>query len=75
MIKVHRLNGSEVTLNASLIETVEASPDTAIVLATGNRYLVQESVDEVVEKMVEYQRRIHAGSKPPNPTEGFVKEP
>ena len=73
MIKVHRLNGTEVTINAALIETVEGAPDTVLLLATGNRYIVKESVDEVVEKMEAYQRRLQEGKKPPNPIEGFVK--
>ena len=75
MITVRRLNGTEVTLNAALIESVEAAPDTVIVLATGNRFVVQETVEEVVEKVEAYQRRIRqAGGPEPNPIEGFEKK-
>ena len=61
MIQVTRLNGSELTLNAELIETIEATPDTVIMLMNEHRWVVRESVDEVVERVVAYKRRIHAG--------------
>ena len=58
MIKLHRLNGSEIVINTELIETVDALPNTRIVLVTGNQYIVQESVDVVIEKIKEYRRDI-----------------
>lgn len=60
MIKVTRLNGSELVLNADLIETVEATPDTVISLTTDHKWVVRESVDEVVARVVEFKRRIYA---------------
>lgn len=61
MIKVTRLSGTapELVINAELIETVEANPDTVITLTTGNRIIVQESVDEVIRRVVAYRRAIH----------------
>ncbi|MCA1062379.1 flagellar FlbD family protein [Rossellomorea sp. AcN35-11] len=47
MITLTRLNGKSFTLNAIYIETVEAFPDTTILLTNGRRYVVKESVDEV----------------------------
>jgi flagellar protein FlbD len=73
MISVRRLNGSQVTINAALIESVESAPDTVIVLATGNRFVVRETVEEVVAKVEAYQRRIRQGSSDPNPIAGFEK--
>ena len=58
MIKLHRLNNQEVIVNAELIETIEAVPDTVINLYTGNRFVVKESVDEVNQLVVEYKRKI-----------------
>ncbi len=57
MIKVTRLNGQEIVVNADLIEYLEASPDTIIALTTGKKIMVKESVDEVIEKIVEYRKR------------------
>ncbi len=49
MILVHRLGGDPLYLNADLIETAEATPDTVIGLVDGQRLLVRESPDEVVD--------------------------
>ncbi len=53
MIKLHKLNGTEIIVNAELIESMEATPDTVLNLATGNRFVVKDSVQEVVDKVVE----------------------
>lgn len=58
MIKLHRLNDSEISINADLIESVEAGPNTKIVLSTGNLFIVKETVDEVIAKIKEYKQSI-----------------
>ncbi|MCZ7626210.1 MAG: flagellar protein FlbD [Candidatus Methylomirabilota bacterium] len=58
MVKLSRINGVEVTVNAELIETVEATPDTIVSLTTGKRLIVVESVDQVVEKVIAYRRAL-----------------
>ncbi|SKB26868.1 flagellar protein FlbD [Acetoanaerobium noterae] len=63
MIKVSRLNGEEYVLNSSLIETVEANPDTVISLTTGHKLVVRESVDEIIEKVIKYSARVNAAIK------------
>lgn len=74
MIVVHRLNGTAVTVNAELIETVEASPDTVLTLVTGNRYIVRESVEDVVQRVVGYRKKVYAEKAAVNPIEGYVKK-
>jgi len=59
MIRLKKLNGEEVVVNAELIETVEARPDTTISLTTGNKIVVRDSVLEVIEKVREYRRSIN----------------
>jgi len=63
MIHVTRLNHVAVVLNSQLIEYVETTPDTVISLTTGQKMMVLESPDEIVSRVVEYQKRIH-GSQP-----------
>lgn len=58
MIFLTRLNKQCVVVNAELIKVVEATPDTLITLINGDHLMVRESVEEVVEKSVEYARRI-----------------
>lgn len=58
MVKLSRINGAEVTVNAELIETVEATPDTIVSLTTGKKLMVVESVDQVIEKVMAYRRTL-----------------
>lgn len=58
MISVTRLNGKPFVLNADLIRIVEANPDTTITLTGGERVLVKETPREIVEKAIEYGRRL-----------------
>ena len=57
MIKLTRLNETELVVNAEMIEFVEAIPDTIITLASGKKVMVAEPVDAVVERVIEYRRR------------------
>jgi flagellar protein FlbD len=41
-----------------LIETIEALPDTTITLINGRKYIVKESAEEVVQRVIEYKRKI-----------------
>lgn len=57
MIKVTRLNSSELVINCDLIEFVEATPDTMISLLTGKKIMVNESIDEIVDRVAEFKRK------------------
>jgi flagellar protein FlbD len=57
MIALTRFNGSSFVLNMDLIETIEATPDTVITLVTGRKYVVRESVDEIVKKILDFRRQ------------------
>lgn len=58
MIRLTRIDGRWFFLNADLIETVETLPDTTITLINGKKYIVKESAEEVVQKVIEYKRKI-----------------
>lgn len=58
MIEVTKMDRTEIVLNADLIETVERTPDTIIRLTTGKKFLVLESVEEVVQRTIDYKRSI-----------------
>ncbi|HEX7149485.1 MAG TPA: flagellar FlbD family protein [Actinomycetota bacterium] len=51
MIIVTRLHGASVAVNCDLIERVEAAPETVVTLVDGSRYVVRESVSEIVDKI------------------------
>jgi flagellar protein FlbD len=60
MITLTRLNGRLVVVNAELIKFVETTPDTLITLSSGDHMMVRESSEEVVERAIEYARRIRS---------------
>ena len=62
MISVTRFNDSTLIINADLIQTVEETPDTVITLTTGTKFIVKEKSKEIVDKVVEYKRRIFVNS-------------
>jgi len=47
MIRVTKLDGKTIMLNADLIQTIESTPDTLITLTTGDKLMVRETVDDV----------------------------
>lgn len=51
MITLTRLNGSAFALNCDLIERVDATPDTVLVLLDGSRYVVSEPLVEVIARV------------------------
>lgn len=59
MIKVTGMNKKEMIINCIQIEKVEEIPETVITLMNGNKYLVLESADEVVELSIEYKKKIY----------------
>ena len=60
MIRLTRLNGSEMYLNADLVATVESHHDTVVTLVDGRTYVVLESADEVVASITNYRARVLA---------------
>jgi flagellar protein FlbD len=61
MIHLTRLNNSTLIVNSDLVKFVEQSPDTVITLLNGEKILVQEPVNEIVGRIVEFRRRVLAG--------------
>lgn len=60
MIKLTRLNGSELWVNADLIEFLEATPDTVISLVDGKKIVVADPPERVVAAVIAYWRQINA---------------
>ncbi|SMC17846.1 flagellar protein FlbD [Clostridium acidisoli DSM 12555] len=59
MIKLTGLNHKEVIINSIAIEKIEEVPETVITLLNGNKYLVEESPDEVIDKIIAFKKRIN----------------
>ncbi|MCX7727475.1 MAG: flagellar FlbD family protein [Chitinispirillaceae bacterium] len=59
MVALRRINGREFVLNADLIEMIEATPDTVIALTTGKKIIVQNTIEDVVKKVIKYKQLIN----------------
>lgn len=59
MIRLTDLNGKEYILNSDLILKIDSVPETRITLTTGEKYLVKESNNEIVKKIIEFRRKIY----------------
>lgn len=59
MIRLTRINHTPLVLNSDLIEYVEVTPDTVISLTNGRKFVVLESPEEVIERVVEFRRAIN----------------
>ncbi len=58
MISLTRLNGNPFVVNAELIRTVEASPDSVVTLINGDRFVVSETPEQIIERAIEYGRSL-----------------
>ncbi|MDO9379138.1 MAG: flagellar FlbD family protein [Nocardioidaceae bacterium] len=62
MVTLTRLTGGPFALNADLIERVDQTPDTVITLVDGTKYLVRESLDEVVAAVRHFRSSVLAAA-------------
>ena len=63
MIILHKLNGDEFALNIDHIETIEERPDTTITLTNEKKYLVKESIDEIIKMVADFHSNIRINYK------------
>lgn len=60
MITLTKLDGVEFVLNCDMIETVYENPDTTIHLSNDHIYIVQESTDDILRKVLDFRKKIFA---------------
>jgi flagellar protein FlbD len=62
MIELTRLNGNPLVVNSDLIKYAESSPDTVLTLVNGEKIVVLESCEDVVNRTVAYRARVSAAA-------------
>jgi len=60
MIRLTRLNNEEFVINCRQIERIESIPESNVVLVSGRHYVVKESIDEIIDKVIEFNAKICA---------------
>ena len=59
VIRLTRLNNTEILLNPDLIEHVALNTDTVIILTNGSSFVVQEHADDILDRIVEFKRNLY----------------
>ncbi len=63
MIQLTRINGTILLVNEHFIETAEETPDTVVTMQNGHRYLVKESIQEIIDKSADFRRESFPNNK------------
>ena len=64
MIQLTRLNNQPLIVNSDLIKCVEKAPDTVLTLVTGEKIIVRETTEQVLQRVIDFRRAILAGLTP-----------
>jgi flagellar protein FlbD len=75
MIHLTRLNNQPLVVNADLIKFIENAPDTVITLLTGEKIVVRESAEEVLERISEFHKRFYRRVAPGTAFDASPPEP
>ena len=58
MITLQKMNGERFFLNHNQIEYIELIPESKIVMMNHDYYLVRDTVDEIIQKIAEYNAKV-----------------
>lgn len=56
MLKLTRMSGTVLLMNENFIACAEETPDTVVTLQNGHKYFVKESVDEIYQKVIDFEK-------------------
>jgi len=62
MIQLTRLNNTRLAVNSDLIKYVEQAPDTVITLLNGEKLLVRETTEQIIERVLNFRRSMLTAS-------------
>ena len=60
MIRLKRLNKSEIVINSDLIQYIEETPDSVITMTNGHKVVVADSAEVIIQKVIEFRKKIHS---------------
>lgn len=63
MIQLTRINGTILLVNENYIEIAEETPDTVVTMQNGHRYLVKETIQEIIDKSADFRRESFPNNK------------
>ncbi len=60
MITLTKLNSERFVINSNQIECIELIPESKVILMNKSYYIVKESAQEIIDKIIEYNARVYA---------------
>ena len=70
MIVVTRLNGPRFGVNPDLLQRIDSAPDTILTLIDGTKYIVEESMAEVIDLVQDHRATLLARAQAMHATFG-----
>lgn len=61
MIALTKINGEIIVINSKQIEHIDVIPESKITMMNGKHYIVRESVAEIIDKEIQFNRQIADG--------------
>ena len=58
MVRLTRINQKPLVVNSDLIEHIEVTPDTVVSMTTGQKFVVLESADEIIARVIAFRRTV-----------------
>jgi len=62
MIHLTRINHEPIVVNSDLIEHIDLKPDTILTMTTGQKFVVLETAEEIVGRVVQFRRSLDAAA-------------
>ena len=59
MILLKKINDAPIAVNSDLIQYIEETPDTILTMTNSEKLVVQESMKEIIDKVIRYRRIIN----------------
>jgi flagellar protein FlbD len=59
MIVLKKINNALIAVNSDLIQYIEETPDTVITMTNSDKVVVQEGMNEIIQKVVHFRRNIN----------------
>lgn len=75
MIRLTRLNKQPVVVNSDLIKFIEYTPDTVVTLVSGEKIVVMETTEQILDRIIEFRRRLLVWPNDPGPPKPEVSKP
>ena len=57
MIALTKINGEIIVINSKQIEHIDVIPESKITMMNGKHYIVRESVEEIIQKEIQFNRQ------------------